>query len=44
MKAVEKGRERLRGRLVSDELSTGEFEEIAPQQQGGTQLYDYERG
>ena len=47
MKTVEKGRERLRGRLVSDELSTGEFEEIdAPPQPspggGGSRLYDYE--
>ena len=46
MKTVEKGRERLRGRLVSDELSTGEFDEIQPQQPPGQgpQLYDYERG
>lgn len=39
MGAVEKGRERLRGRLASDELSP---EEIEQAQDGRSRVYDYE--
>ena len=45
MKAVEKGRERLRGRLASDELAADEpGDDEEPPASGGSQLYDYEAG
>jgi vacuolar-type H+-ATPase subunit H len=40
---VEKGRERLRGRLASDELSDAEPDVVESRGAGG-QLYDYEAG
>ena len=43
MRSVEKGRERLRGRLVSDELAATETDEERAAA-GGSQLYDYEAG
>lgn len=43
--AVEKGRERLRGRLAMDELSdAGEPAPATDDQTAGSQFYDYERG
>ena len=45
MKAVEKGRERLRGRLASDELAADDRDDGDDQvATGGSQLYDYEAG
>ncbi|HVM21460.1 MAG TPA: hypothetical protein VM307_15990 [Egibacteraceae bacterium] len=44
MRSVEKGRERLRGRLVSDELSGEIPVQEAPAAPASSQLYDYEQG
>jgi vacuolar-type H+-ATPase subunit H len=47
MKAVERGRERLRGRLASDELADGAEDSDGsdpPAERGGARLYDYESG
>lgn len=44
MKAVEKGRERLRGRLASDELAAEDFDTDDQPAAGSSQLYDYEAG
>jgi cell division septum initiation protein DivIVA len=43
LKAVEKGRERLRGRLATDDLAAPEPEELDEDDTGGHQLYDYEQ-
>ena len=43
MRSVEKGRERLRGRMVHEELAP-EQEDAEPQPAGSSQLYDYESG
>jgi F0F1-type ATP synthase membrane subunit b/b' len=42
MRSVEKGRERLRGRLVSEELAPQRTEEPPATGEPGGQLYDYE--
>ena len=42
MRSVEKGRERLRGRLVSEELAPERAEEPPATGEPGGQLYDYE--
>ena len=46
MRAVEKGRDRLRGRLASDELSGEIPEQVEPPDAAapGTQFYDHESG
>jgi hypothetical protein len=41
--AVEKGRERLRGRLASDELAEPEAAELDAEDEGAQQFYDYEQ-
>lgn len=44
IKTVERGRERLRGRLASDELAASDLEEPAAEPQSEPQLYDHELG
>jgi hypothetical protein len=43
MKQVDKGRERLRGRLASDELAEPPADELDEDDTGSHQLYDYEQ-
>jgi hypothetical protein len=43
LKAVEKGRERLRGRLATDELAEPEAAELDAEDEGAQQFYDYEQ-